>query len=59
MADEAIQLVKLTDHYKVAAKKVGDYRDVLIQGESAGTDFFAALDNAKSDLSTLLMLTRN
>lgn len=53
LADEAIQLVKLTDHYKVAAKKVGDYRDVLIQGESAGTDFFAALDNAKSDLSTL------
>lgn len=53
LADEAIQLVKLTDHYKVAAKKVGDYRDVLIQGESAGTDFFAALNNAKSDLSTL------
>lgn len=53
LADEAIQLVKLTDHYKVAAKKVGDYRDALIQGESAGTDFFAALDNAKSDLSTL------
>jgi TP901 family phage tail tape measure protein len=53
LADEAIQLVKLTDHYKVAAKKVGDYRDVLIQGESAGIDFFAALDNAKSDLSTL------
>lgn len=53
LADEAIQLVKLTDHYKVAAKKVGDYRDVLIQGESAGTDFFAALDNAKSDLSNL------
>lgn len=53
LADEAIQLVKLTDHYKVAAKKVGDYRDVLIQGESAGTDFFAALDSAKSDLSTL------
>lgn len=53
LADEAIQLVKLTDRYKVAAKKVGDYRDVLIQGESAGTDFFAALDNAKSDLSTL------
>lgn len=53
LADEAIQLVKLTDRYKVAAKKVGDYRDVLIQGESAGTDFFAALDTAKSDLSTL------
>lgn len=53
LADEAIQLVKLTDHYKVAAKKVEDYRDVLIQGESAGTDFFVALDNAKTDLSTL------
>lgn len=53
LADEAIQLVKLTDRYKVAAKKVGDYRDVLIQGESAGTDFFVALDNAKTDLSTL------
>ena len=53
LADEAIQLVKLTDRYKVAAKKVGDYRDVLIQGESAGTDFFAALDSAKTDLSTL------
>ena len=53
LADEAIQLVKLTDRYKVATKKVEDYRDILIQGESAGTDFFAALDNAKSDLSTL------
>lgn len=53
LADEAIQLVKLTDRYKVATKKVGDYRDILIQGESAGTDFFVALDNAKSDLSTL------
>lgn len=53
LADEAIQLVKLTDRYKVATKKVEDYRDILIQGESAGTDFFVALDNAKSDLSTL------
>lgn len=53
LADEAIQLVKLTDRYKVATKKIEDYRDVLIQGESAGTDFFAALDSAKSDLSTL------
>lgn len=53
LADEAIQLAKLTDRYKVATKKVEDYRDILIQGESAGTDFFAALDNAKSDLSTL------
>lgn len=53
LADEAIQLVKLTDCYKVATKKIEDYRDVLIQGESAGTDFFAALDSAKSDLSTL------
>jgi TP901 family phage tail tape measure protein len=53
LADEAIQLVKLTDRYKVAAKKVEDYRDILIQGESAGTDFFAALDSAKTDLSTL------
>lgn len=53
LADEAIQLVKLTDRYKGATKKVEDYRDILIQGESAGTDFFAALDNAKSDLSTL------
>ena len=53
LADEAIQLVKLTGRYKVATKKVEDYRDILIQGESAGTDFFAALDNAKSDLSTL------
>jgi TP901 family phage tail tape measure protein len=53
LADEAIQLVKLTDRYKVATKKIEDYRDILIQGESAGTDFFAALDSAKSDLSTL------
>ena len=53
LANEAIQLVKLTDRYKVATKKVEDYRDVLIQGESAGTDFFVALDNAKTDLSTL------
>ena len=53
LADEAIQLVKLTDRYKVAAKKIEDYRDVLIQGEGAGTDFFAALDNAKTNLSAL------
>lgn len=64
LADEAIQLVKLTDRYKVATKKIEDYRDVLIQGESAGTDFFAALDSAKSDLSTLFnvdkeLITKN
>lgn len=53
LANEAIQLVKLTDRYKVATKKVEDYRDILIQGESAGTDFFVALDSAKTDLSTL------
>lgn len=53
LADEAIQLVKLTDRYKEATKKVEDYRDILIQGESAGTDFFVALDSAKTDLSTL------
>lgn len=58
LADEAIQLVKLTDRYKVATKEIGDYRDVLIQGESAGTDFYAALNKAKSDLSTLFNIDK-
>ena len=58
LADEAIQLVKLTDRYKVAVKEIGDYRDVLIQGESAGTDFYAALNKAKSDLSTLFNIDK-
>lgn len=58
LADEAVQLVKLTDRYKVATKEIGDYRDVLIQGESAGTDFYAALNKAKSDLSTLFNIDK-
>lgn len=58
LADEAIQLVKLTDRYKVAAKEIGDYRDVLIQGESAGTDFYTALNKAKSDLSTIFNIDK-
>ena len=53
LADEAIQLTKLTKHYKVAAESIDDYKDILIQGKSAGTDYFEAINKAKTDLSTL------
>lgn len=56
LADEAIQLTKLTKRYKVAAESIDDYKDVLIQGESAGTSYFEAINKAKGDLSSLFQI---
>jgi TP901 family phage tail tape measure protein len=56
LANEAIQLTKLTKHYKVAAESIDDYKDILIQGESAGTDYFEAMNKAKGDLASLFQV---
>lgn len=56
LADEAIQLTKLTERYKVAAESIDDYKDVLIQGKSAGTSYFEAINKAKGDLASLFQV---
>lgn len=56
LADEAIQLTKLTKRYKVAAESIDDYKDILIQGKSAGTDYFEAMNKAKGDLAGLFQI---
>ena len=56
LANEAIQLTKLTKRYKVAAESIDDYKDILIQGESAGTDYFEAMNKAKGDLASLFQV---
>lgn len=56
LADEAIQLTKLTNRYKVAAESIDDYKDILIQGKSAGTDYFEAMNKAKGDLAGLFQI---
>lgn len=53
LANEAVQLFKLQKQYEKTAKSIDNYKDVLLQGESAGTDYYNALATAKSDLSTL------
>lgn len=53
LADEAVQLFKLQKQYDKTADSIDTYKDALVQGESAGTDYYNALATAKTDLSTL------
>ena len=53
LADQAIQLFKLRKQYDKTAKSIDGYKDALLQGKSAGTDYYNALATAKTDLSTL------
>lgn len=53
LANEAVQLFKLRKQYDKTADSIDTYKDVLLQGESASTDYYNALATAKSDLSTL------
>lgn len=53
LADQAIQLFKLRKQYDKTADSIDTYKDALLQGESAGTDYYNALATAKTDLSTL------
>ena len=53
LADQAIQLFKLQKQYDKTADSIDTYKDALVQGESAGTDYYNALATAKTDLSTL------
>lgn len=58
LANEAVQLFKLQKQYDKTADSIDDYKDVLLQGESAGTDYYNALSTAKSDLSTLFNIDK-
>ena len=53
LADEAVQLFKLQKQYDKTADSIDAYKDALVQGENAGTDYYNALATAKTDLSTL------
>lgn len=53
LADQAIQVFRLQKQYEKVASSIDDYKDVLLKGKSAGTEFYTALATAKSDLSTL------
>lgn len=53
LANEAVQLFKLQNQYKKTTKSIDNYKDALLQGESAGTDYYNALATAKTELSTL------
>lgn len=58
LADEAVQLFKLQNQYKKTAKSIDNYKDALLQGESAGIDYYNALATAKTDLSTLFNIDK-
>ena len=53
LANEAVQLFKLQKQYEKTANSIDTYKDALVQGESAGADYYNALATAKTDLSTL------
>ena len=53
LANEAVQLFKLQNQYKKTTESIDNYKEALLQGESAGTDYYNALATAKTDLSTL------
>ena len=59
LADEAVQLFKLQKQYDKTADSIDSYKDVLVQGESAGTDYYSALATAKTDLSTLFNVDKS
>ena len=58
LANEAIQLFKLQNQYKKTTESIDNYKEALIQGESAGTDYYNALAIAKTDLSTLFNIDK-
>ena len=58
LADQAIQLFKLQKQYDKTVESIDDYKDALVQGESAGTDYYNALATAKTDLSTLFNIDK-
>lgn len=53
LANEAVQLFKLRKQYDKTAESIDGYKDALLQGENADTDYYNALATAKTDLSTL------
>lgn len=53
LANEAVQLFKLRKQYDKTAESIDGYKDALLQGKSAGIDYYNALATAKTDLSTL------
>lgn len=53
LANQAIQLFKLQKQYEKTANSIDDYKDVLLQGENAGMEYYNALSIAKTDLSNL------
>lgn len=59
LADEAVQLFKLQKQYGKTADSIDTYKDALVQGERAGTDYYNALATAKTDLSTLFNVDKN
>lgn len=59
LADEAVQLFKLQKQYDKTADSIDGYKDALVQGERAGTDYYDALATAKTDLSTLFNVDKN
>ena len=59
LADEAVRLFKLQTQYDKTADSIDTYKDALIQGESAGTDYYNALATAKTDLSTLFNVDKS
>lgn len=58
LANQAIQLFKLQNQYKKTTKSIDNYKDALLQGESAGTDYYNALATVKTDLSTLFNIDK-
>ena len=58
LADEAVRLFKLRKQYDKTADSIDTYKDALLQGESAGTDYYNALATAKTDLSTLFNIDK-
>ncbi len=58
LANEAVQLFKLQKQYEKTAENIDNYKDALVQGESAGTDYYNALATAKTDLSTLFNIDK-
>lgn len=58
LANEAVQLFKLRKQYDKTADSIDTYKDALLQGESAGTDYYNALATAKTDLSTLFNIDK-
>lgn len=59
LADQAIQLFKLQEQYEKTANSIDDYKEVLLQGENAGMEYYNALSIAKTDLSNLFNIDKD